>query len=311
MVRSQHDPPHRDPQHARNGKRRDEPLCGGHAQQRQRNGSRRMIVTGFVVMMGHGFLYSVTVRGCRWRRRQPGEVMRKFGAHSNQRPGCCRFLLPEGSVPPPPKERAGCRRSQRLRPGVRAGACTAGISADICSRCAPPGLPNRPMESTSAAANRLTSLRYGSLRTRCSRPIECRDAACGGFSPRPARSPWWHERTAPSWASPSCCFAPTARSHDSTPLPSPRSIQAAESPRPCWQPQRKSRGRADADPCGLKFTKEIKVLLTCIDGPGIMSSAVTVTIIRTAVTRSGSRSNCHLTSVLRKENSHDRLGHRR
>jgi ribosomal-protein-alanine N-acetyltransferase len=69
MVRSQHDPPHRDPQHARNGKRRDESLCGGQAQQRRRHGPCRMTVTGFVVMMGHGFLYSVTVRGCRWRRR--------------------------------------------------------------------------------------------------------------------------------------------------------------------------------------------------------------------------------------------------
>ena len=48
MVRSQHDPPHRDPQHARNGKRRDEPLCGGHAQQRRRHGPRRMIAAGFV-----------------------------------------------------------------------------------------------------------------------------------------------------------------------------------------------------------------------------------------------------------------------
>ena len=69
MDRSQHDPPHRDPKHARNGKRRDQPLCGGHAQQRLRHCPRRMTVTGLVVMMGHGILYSVTVRGCRWRRR--------------------------------------------------------------------------------------------------------------------------------------------------------------------------------------------------------------------------------------------------
>src|SRR5215470_16084629 len=69
MVRSHHDPPHSDPQHARNGKRRDEPLCGGHAQQRPRHCPRRMTVTSFVMMMGHGFLYSVTVRGCRWWRR--------------------------------------------------------------------------------------------------------------------------------------------------------------------------------------------------------------------------------------------------
>ena len=174
------------------------------------------------------------------------------------------------------------------------GACMAGVSADICSRCAPAGLPNCHIKSRSAAANRRTSMRYWNLRTRCSRPTGCHDAACGGFSPRRARSPWWRERTGRSWALPSCCFAPTARSRDSIPLPSRRSIQAAESPRPCWQPQRKSRGRTNADPCGLKFTKEIAVLLRCIAGPGIMSSAVTVTIIRTAVTRSGSRSNCRM-----------------
>jgi [ribosomal protein S18]-alanine N-acetyltransferase len=84
MARSRRDPPHRHPQHARNGKRRDEPLCGGHAQQRRRHGPRRMIVTGFVVMMGHGFLYSVTVRGCRWRRRGNREDRAKGQGQSNR-----------------------------------------------------------------------------------------------------------------------------------------------------------------------------------------------------------------------------------
>jgi hypothetical protein len=174
------------------------------------------------------------------------------------------------------------------------GACTAGISADICSRCAPAGLPNRHIESTSAAANRRTSMRYGSLRRRCSRLTGCRVAACGGFSPHPARSPWWRGRTARSWASPSCCFVLTAGWHASILSRSPRNTQAAGLRQPSSRWQRKSRGGANADPCGLKFTKEITVPLRCIAGPGIMRSAGTITTIRTAATRSGSRSNCRM-----------------
>jgi hypothetical protein len=175
------------------------------------------------------------------------------------------------------------------------GACAAGVSADICSGCAPAGLPNRHTKSTSAAANRRTSMRYGSLRTRCSRPTGCHDAVCGGFSSRPARSPWWPERTARSWAPPSCCFVLPAGSRDSIPSQSPRNTQAAGLRRPCSRWQRRSRSGANADPCGLKFTKEITVPLRFIAGPGIMHSAGTITITRTAVMRSGSRSNCRRT----------------
>jgi hypothetical protein len=112
MVRSRNDTPHRDPQHARNGKRRDEPLCGGHAQQRRRHGPRRMIVTGFVVMMGHGFLYSVTVRGCRWRRRGNREDRAKGQGKSNRLLGFCESPILLGlraSRHPhrPPRKRGG------------------------------------------------------------------------------------------------------------------------------------------------------------------------------------------------------------
>jgi hypothetical protein len=206
MVRSRHDPPHRDPQHTRNGKRRDEPLCGGHAQQRRRHCPRRMTVTGFVVMMGHGFLYNVTVRGCRWRWRGNREGHAKSGAHSSRLLG---FPQAPGSASVPP-----ALPGEVEAPWVCGfGACMAGISTDICSRCGSGGLPNRHMESTSAAATRRTSMRYGSLRRRCSRPTGCRVAACGGFSPRRARSPWWREPTARSRASPSCCFVLTAGWH--------------------------------------------------------------------------------------------------
>ncbi len=296
MVRSHHDPPHRNPQHARNGKRRDEPLCGGHAQQRRRHCPRRMTVTGFVVMMGHGFLYSVTVRGCRWWR--PGNrVMRKFRGNQIGFLGFCRLLPPLGARASPRRHKSGRdARAPREAEGVSwLGACAASVSADICSRCAPAGLPNRHTEPTSAAVNRRTSMRYGSLRTRCSRPTGCHDAACGGFSPRPARSPWWRGRTARSWASPSCCFVLTAGSRDSIPSQSPRNTQAAGLHRPCSRWQRRSRCGANADPCGLRSTKEITVPLRCIARPGIMSSAGTITTIRTAATRSGSRSNWRMT----------------
>ncbi len=229
---------------------------------------------------------------------QPGHA--KFRGNQIGFLGFCRPLPSPWSagVPPPAQERAGRPRSQgrsRCSGGPRFGACTAGISADICSRCAPSGLPNRHMESTSAVANRRTSMHYWSLRTRCSRPTGCRVAACGGFSPRPARSPWWRERTAPSWESPSCCFVLTAGWHASILSQSPRSIQAAGLHLPCSRWQRRSRGGANADPCGLKFTKEITVPLRFIAGPGIMNSAGTITITRTAVMRSGSRSNCRMT----------------
>jgi len=183
--------------------------------------------------------------------------------------------------------------SRRTFPASRVGrsalswfcACMAGVSADICSGCAPAGLPNRHTEPTSAAANRRTSMRCGNLRTGYSRPTGCHDAACGGFSPRPARLPWWRERMARSWGSPSCCFTLTAGSRDFIHSQSPRSTQAAGSRRPYSRPQRGSRGGANADPCGLKFTKKITVPLRCIAGPGIMNSAGTSTTTRTAVMR--------------------------
>lgn len=46
-----------------------------------------MIVTGFVVMMGHGFLYRATIPGCRWR--QPLEVMRTFRPAARSVLGFC------------------------------------------------------------------------------------------------------------------------------------------------------------------------------------------------------------------------------
>ena len=228
--------------------------------------------------------------------RQPGRSCESSGAHSKSA-SWLRQVPPLGARAsrPPAKERAGRPRSQGGALVSWFGACTAGVSADICSRCAPAGLPNRHTKSTSAEANRRTSMRYGSLRTRCSRPTGCRVAACGGFSFRPARSPWWPERTARSWASPSCCFVLPAGSRDSIPSRSPRNTQAAGLRRPCSRWQRRSRGGANADPFGLKFTKEITVPLRFIAGPGIMNSAGTITITRTAVMRSGSRSNCRMT----------------
>jgi hypothetical protein len=275
---------------------------------------------------------------------QPGRPVRKvsgsqigsFASASHPSSwGCGRLATPTA---PRKRGRGGWGKAgeKAALPGEVAGvswpgACTAGICADICSRCGPAGLPNRHIESTSAAANRRISMRYGSLRRRCSRLTGCRVAACGGFSLRPARLPWWRGRTARSWAWPSCCFVLTAGWHGSILSRLPRNIRAAESHRPCWQRRRKSRYGANPNPCGLKFTKEIMVPLRFTVGPGIMSSVGTIITIRTAATRSGSRSNCrmtedrcqmtndgdwksdirHLTSALRKENSHDRLGHRR
>jgi hypothetical protein len=138
------------------------------------------------------------------------------------------------------------------------------------------------------------------LRTECSRPTGCHDAACGGSSRRRARSLWWRNpriksgKTTRSWASPSCFFVLTAGLRDSIPSQSPRSTQAAASRRLYSRRQRKLRGRASADPCGLKCTKEITVLSEYIVGPDIMNSAGISVITRTAVMRSGSRSSCQM-----------------
>jgi len=112
MVRSQHDPPHRDPQHAHNGKCRDKPLRGGHAQQRRRHGPRRMTVTAFVVMMGHEFLYSVTVWGCRWRRRGNRGDRAKVQGQSNRLLRFCKSPIPLGARASRP---LFCRRAGRSR----------------------------------------------------------------------------------------------------------------------------------------------------------------------------------------------------
>jgi len=163
----------------------------------------------------------------------------------------------EGSATCDSSARLGAGRASRMqaRRGGSGGsaysaccACAARVPADTCSGCALAGLPNRPTEPISAAANRRTSMRYWSLRTGCSRPTGCHGAACSGSSPRPARWPWWRKRMERSWASPSCCFVPTAGSRGSIPSQSPRSTQAAGSRRPSSRGQRKSRGGANADP---------------------------------------------------------------
>ena len=184
------------------------------------------------------------------------------------------------------------------------------ISADIRSGCALAGLPNRHMVPTSAAAERRTSMHFGNLRNGCSRPTGCRGAAWSVFSRHQARASWWREPRAQPPAWPSCCFAPTAGLRASIPSQSPRSIQAEESRPPYWRRQRKSRGRANANPCGSKFTKEITVPLGYIVRPGIANSGRTVTITRTVAMRSGSRSSSRH-SIFRKEPDHDGLGHRR
>jgi hypothetical protein len=184
-----------------------------------------------------------------------------------------------------------------------------GICADICSGCAMAGLSNRHMVPTSAAANRRTSMRFGNLRTGCSRLTGCRDAACGGFLRLRARSPWWREWALRLSASRSCCFVLIAGSRDSIPSQSLRSAQAAGSRRPYSRRQREPRDRADANLCGLKFMKEISEPSGCIVRPGIVNSADTTAITRTAVTRLDSRSNS-ARSMFKKEPDHDGLGHR-
>lgn len=225
--------------------------------------------------------------------RQPLEVTRECRAAAKSVLGFCN----PRDLPHPGAASLG---SALARPG---------ISADICSGCAMPGLSNRHMVPTSAAADRRTLMRFGNLRTGCSRPTGCRDAACGGFSHLRARSRWWRDLAARLSASRSCCFVLIARSRGSIPSQSLRSTQAAGSRRPYSRRQRESRGRANANLCALKFTREISGLSKCIVGPGIVNSADTTTITRIAVMRLDSRSNL-ARPMFKKEPDHDGLGHR-